>query len=75
MEAQVVLYGVRGVEDGPIGSDDQDKTVESLQVKKKRKKKAHRQWAETLFLFVYKAWAYIMWKLFLFISALLVWII
>lgn len=30
VEAQVVLNGVRGVEDGPAGSDNQDKPIESL---------------------------------------------
>lgn len=30
MEAQVVLNGVRGVEDGPTGSDNQDESIESL---------------------------------------------
>lgn len=30
VKAQIVLDGVRRVEDGPIGSDDEDKTVESL---------------------------------------------
>lgn len=33
MEAQVVLNCVRGVEDGPTGCDDQDKSIESLQQK------------------------------------------
>lgn len=32
MEAQVVLNGVGGVEDGPAGRDDQDEAVESLRV-------------------------------------------
>ncbi len=36
VEAQVVLDGVRGVEDGPTGSDNQDKTVESLWVKQRQ---------------------------------------
>lgn len=31
MEAQVILDGVRGEEDGTTGSDDQDKPVESLE--------------------------------------------
>lgn len=35
VETQVVLDGVRGVENGPIGSDDQDKTIESLWVKQR----------------------------------------
>lgn len=30
MEAQIVLNGVRGVEDGPTGSDNQDESIESL---------------------------------------------
>lgn len=33
VEAQVVLDGVRGVEDGATGSEDQDEAIESLQVK------------------------------------------
>lgn len=33
VKAQVVLDGVRGVEDGPAGGDNQDKAVESLRVK------------------------------------------
>lgn len=33
VKAQVVLDGVRGVEDGPAGGDNQDKAVESLWVK------------------------------------------
>lgn len=33
VEAQVVLDGVRGVEDGPAGGDNQDKAVEGLRVK------------------------------------------
>lgn len=32
MEAQIVLNGVGGVEDGPAGRDDQDEAVESLRV-------------------------------------------
>lgn len=32
MEAQVVLNGVGGVEDGPAGRDDQDEAVEGLRV-------------------------------------------
>lgn len=32
MEAEVVLDGVGGVEDGPSGSEDQDEAVESLWV-------------------------------------------
>ena len=31
MEAQVVLDGVGGVEDGPVGAEDQDKAIESLE--------------------------------------------
>lgn len=30
VKAQIILDGVRRVEDGPIGSDDEDKAVESL---------------------------------------------
>lgn len=30
MEAQIILDGVRRVEDGPTGSDDEDEAVESL---------------------------------------------
>lgn len=30
VKAQIVLDGVRRVEDGPIGSDDEDKAIESL---------------------------------------------
>lgn len=30
MKAQIILDGVRRVEDGPTGSDDEDKAVESL---------------------------------------------
>lgn len=33
VEAQVLLDGVRGVEDGPAGGDNQDKAVEGLRVK------------------------------------------
>lgn len=33
VETQVVLDGVRGVEYGPTGSDNQDKTIESLWIK------------------------------------------
>lgn len=33
VEAQVVLDGVRGVEDGPTGGDNQDKAVEGLRAK------------------------------------------
>lgn len=40
VEAQVVLDGVRRVEDGPTGSNNQDETVESLWNKNKD---AHRQ--------------------------------
>lgn len=36
VEAQVVLDGVWGVEDDPTGSDDQDKTIESLWVKQSK---------------------------------------
>lgn len=36
VEAQVVLDGVRGVEDGTTGGDNQDKTVESLWVKQRQ---------------------------------------
>ena len=31
VEAQVVLDGVGGVEDGPVGAEDQDKAIESLE--------------------------------------------
>ena len=31
MEAQVVLDGVGGVEDGPVGTEHQDKAVEGLE--------------------------------------------
>lgn len=34
VEAQVVLDGVGGVEDGPAGCDDHDEAVESLRVKR-----------------------------------------
>lgn len=30
MKSQVVLNGVRGVEDGSTGSDDQDESIQSL---------------------------------------------
>lgn len=30
VKSQIILDGVRRVEDGPIGSDDEDKAVESL---------------------------------------------
>lgn len=30
MKAQIILDGVRGVEDGPTGSDDEDEAVQSL---------------------------------------------
>lgn len=36
VESQVVLDGVRGVKDGPAGSDNQDKTVESLWAKQSK---------------------------------------
>lgn len=36
VETQVVLDGVWGVEDDPTGSDDQDKTIESLWVKQSK---------------------------------------
>lgn len=45
VEAQVVLDGVRGVEDGPTGSENHDKTVESLWVKQRMH--TDRQLAET----------------------------
>lgn len=35
VEAQVVLDGVRGVEDGPASGDNQDKTIEGLRVKQR----------------------------------------
>lgn len=37
VEAQVVLDGVGGVEDGPAGADDQDEAVQSLEVKRNRR--------------------------------------
>ena len=35
MEAQVVLDGVRGVEDGPTGGEDHDEAVKSLRAKQR----------------------------------------
>lgn len=35
VEAQIVLDGVRGVEDGPTGGDNHDKTIEGLWAKQR----------------------------------------
>ncbi len=48
METQVVLNGVRGVEDGPTGSDNQDKTVESLWAKQSKDKDGKQRPANNL---------------------------
>lgn len=39
VKAKIVLDGVRWVEDGPIGSDDKDKAVESLRDDQKMQKR------------------------------------
>lgn len=38
VKAQIILDGVRRVEDGPVGSDDQDEAVESLRDHEKKQK-------------------------------------
>lgn len=41
VKAQIILDGVRRIEDGPTGSDDEDKAVESLQDNQKLLKIQH----------------------------------